>query len=638
MEIEIKGSREHKGFLVQKTTVISQEIVVLTGKNGSGKTRFLESLQNQSSVISIDGSVVSNSDVMLVGQAALNPNFGGGYNDAQFQSKVTSTLQLFDRIKHDLDLPFDANKARQNQRSMDPSALDYESLFKLCNSISDTIGKPASELLHDDIILHFEEPLRNVLGVQSISTICNQYIKRRNQNLYNEWRASKGFDIKYLSDQDFILRFGEKPWVVINKILDDTFDGKFVFDIPDETSQSYTYQAKLIQKSDESIVGVDALSSGEKTLLWLALTLFNSQYYDAEVVNSPKVLLIDEPDAYLHPKMVEKMYRVLQSFCKSYNSIVFISTHSPTTVALAPEDSIYIVNNNTVSPVAKDLAVSELLDGVTQIAISPENRRQVFVESQYDADVYQAIYTRLLSRSELLDPKISLTFVSSGPKMPAQQLKDKAKQILKISDKALIDEFVESINGVGNCSQVYGQVESLTQSGNKFVRGIVDRDKNNKPKENVIVLAENYAYSIENIVLDPICILLILHIEQPDLYKISDFCGKDTHWTEWLNNNELLQLSVDRFIFSVLGKENEQNAIISYMSTLEVKTDKDYLNHQGHQLEQKIIKAYPKLRAFARSGKDGELKSEIVRKSMINFTNGHFIPKVFENTLAEVQK
>ncbi|ELB8603637.1 AAA family ATPase [Vibrio cholerae] len=638
MEIEIKGSREHKGFIVQKTTVINQEIVVLTGKNGSGKTRFLESLQNQSSVISIDGVVVSNPDVMLVGHSALNPNFGGGYDDTQFQSKVTSTLQLFDRIKHEFDLPFDANKAQQYNRDR-YSGLDYVSLYKLCNSISKAIGKRPSELLHDDIILHFEEPLRNVLGVQSISTICNQYIKRKNQNSFNEWRATtKGVDVKYLSDEDFILRFGDEPWVIINKILDDIFDSKFGFDIPDENSQSYTYQAQLIRKSDESIVGVDVLSSGEKTLLWLALTLFNSQYYDSEVVNSPKVLLLDEPDAYLHPKMVEKMYRVLQSFCKTYTSIVFISTHSPTTVALAPEDSIYIVSNNTVSPAAKDLAVSELLDGVTQISISPENRRQVFVESQYDADVYQAIYTKLLSRSALLDPKISLTFVSSGPKMPAQQLKDKVKQILKISDNALIDEFVASINGIGNCSQVYGQVDSLTQSGNKFVRGIVDRDKSNKPKENVVVLAQDYAYSIENIVLDPICILLILHVEQPDLYKISDFCGKDVHWTEWLENKELLQLSMDGFIYSVLRKENKKDAIISYMSTLELKTDKDYLNHHGHQLEQKIIQEYPKLKAFSRSGKDGELKSEIVRKSMINLTNGFFIPRVFESTLAKVQK
>jgi len=46
---------------------------------------------------------------------------------------------------------------------------------------------------------------------------------------------------------------------------------------------------------------------------------------------------------------------------------------------------------------------------------------------------------------------------------------------------------------------------------------------------------------------------------------------------------------------------------------------------------------YRGLNQFTRKGKDGELKYSIVSKSMINLTNGSFIPSVFESILSSVQ-
>jgi hypothetical protein len=55
-------------------------------------------------------------------------------------------------------------------------------------------------------------------------------------------------------------------------------------------------------------------------------------------------------------------------------------------------------------------------------------------------------------------------------------------------------------------------------------------------------------------------------------------------------------------------------------------------------LEKLIKEKFPELNGFARTGKDGELKYTIVSKSMINLTNGGFIPRVFERVLSSVQK
>ena len=637
MQLKIEGAKEHKGFILKETANMCGNILVVSGRNGSGKTRLIESISNSSSVASIDGETIDIKDIQSVPQNSLTPNIGANYNEEQFQKKVTASLRFYDMIKNDLKSPFTPDKVAIYNRSRN-GGLDYESLFNLCLSISKILDKPPYELSHDEIILHFEEPLGNILGMQNISIICNQYIKRLHNNQYNEWlKKEKGMSVVYWTEDEFLDRFGEKPWVRVNRILNDTFDGKFKLSIPDEASHSYNYRAQLMQRDNDLSVLVEHLSSGEKTLLWLALTLFNSQYYNAELTRTPKLLLIDEPDAFLHPKMVLKMYRTFESFNRNFNSIVLISTHSPTTIALAPTNNIYLVDNNTISTVDKDAAIAELLDGITQISLDPKNRRQVYVESQYDADVYQAIFAKLVQVSKILDPKISIYFVSSGPKMPKQLIVDKAKQILGLTDESIINEYVEALNGVGNCSQVIGQVESLVKNDNPYVRGIIDWDLKNTPSSGVSVLAKDYAYSIENITLDPVCILLLLHITKPESFTMMQVCGSDVNWNEWLNNSDLLQVSVDTFISNILGKDNAKDSKLNYVSGLELLTDKEYLMMNGHDLEKLVKIKYPQLKEFCKKGKDGELKKYIVNRSMTNLTNGKFIPRVFEELLFEVQ-
>lgn len=637
VQLKLEGAKEHKGFQFRSSILLEESIMVLTGRNGSGKTRLLESIQNTSTTVFIDGFPIEQQDIRLVAQASLNPNFGANYNDAQYQNKITATLQFYDLMKNDLATPFNKAKIQQHIRSRE-GALDYESLFKLCLSIARKTGKPAPELSHDDIIFNFEEPTKNILGIQSLSTIVNQYIKRLNQNEFNEWRSKeKGIDAQFFDEQGFIQQFGDKPWVMVNRILEDTFDGKFQFNFPDELSQSYTYQAKLLQRGAQNPVSIEHLSSGEKTLLWLALTLFNSQYYDFEIAHTPKILLIDEPDAFLHPKMVLKMYQVFKSFNRNFNSVVIISTHSPTTVALAPSETVYLVNDNFIECIEKDSAIAELLDGVTQISLNPRNRRQVYVESHYDANVYQSIFSKLAHSSCLIDPKISLNFVSSGPKVPKKQIIDKAKQILGITDDNILNDFAESINGVGNCVQVAGQVEALVENENDSVRGIIDWDLKNKPSFGLSVLAKDYAYSIENVTLDPVCILLLLHIDHSIAYPMTDICGASTTWNIWLSDVKLLQDSVDLYISRILGRKNNRDSPLRYVSGTALLTDKEYLEMNGHDLEKLVKDRYPQLQSYCRQGKDGELKSSIVSKSMITITDGKFIPMVFEQILSEVQ-
>lgn len=624
----------HKGFQLREPLTSTEKVIVLTGRNGSGKTRLLESIASNLTTVSIDDVQIERKHIRLVHHAKLEPNFGTGYNDSQHDNTITEVLQSYDHIKNDLHLDPLPDKYTNHHGST-----DYGMLFRLFNSIAEKIGKPHNELSHDDIKYYFDYPAKDIFGMQELSTSANLYIKRKHRNEYNEWRCKeKGFDVRFLSKEDFIYQFGDAPWVIINRIIKDVFDGKFMFTCPDESSQSYNYQAELIDSKENKPVNIEHLSSGEKSLLWLAITLFNCQYYDKGMAYTPKILLIDEPDAFLHPRMVLKMYQVLNSINRHFNSFVIISSHSPTTIALAPSETVYLVDDNSIEGIEKDVAIAELLDGVSQISLSPNNRRQVYVESQYDADVYQRIFSKIAHISESIDPKISLSFISAGPKLPKQQIIDKAKQLLNINDGDVLEEFAKSLIGVGDCSQVIGQVEALVENEHDTVRGIIDWDLKNEDLAYVSVLAKEYAYSIENITLDPICILLLLHIDHAGHYSMPDICGHDVSWSDWLQDGILLQESVNRFIKRVLDKESNQDASLEYISAASLLTDSEYLKMNGHALERLVINKYPQLRNYCRRGKDGELKNTIVNKSMISLTNCKFIPKAYETVFNLVQK
>src|SRR5690606_37864812 len=91
-----------------------------------------------------------------------------------------------------------------------------------------------------------------------------------------------------------------------------------------------------------------------------------------------------------------------------------VSTHSPSTVALSPDEAIFVVNKfdePKIEKSTKDRALNILTAGVPSFSVNYENRRQVFVESPNDVIFFEKLY-RILSNS--LSPEISLSFISSG--------------------------------------------------------------------------------------------------------------------------------------------------------------------------------------------------------------------------------
>ncbi len=321
----------------------------------------------------------------------------------------------------------------------------------------------------------------------------------------------------------------------------------------------------------------------------LALALYNSNF-DIEF---PKILLMDEPDASLHPSMSKKFLDIIQNvFVKEKKVKVILTTHSPSTVALAPEDSIYIVSKTgiRIEKVNKDKALKILTAGVPSFSVNYENRRQVFVESSNDVNYYEKLYQQL---TNYLIPEISLSFISSGESR---------------TDK----------NGVkiSNCGQVINIAKILKNAGNNFILGIIDWDNRNITTKFVKVLGNGNRYSIENYILDPLLIAALILREKIVSKEELGLNPNETYINLKNFDNEKLQFIADYVIKKVATvvsiKETKFNTC-KLINGKEIKIPFWYLHHQGHTLEEQILKTFPQLNEI-KKGKEDALKIEILSK------------------------
>lgn len=376
----------------------ANRILVVTGINGVGKTRTLKGIADGSIRFAKDNQIVEARRIVLLNPDQLRPAFEGGFSEAVYHSMVAQTLAYF---KRERDL-FNADYSEANENlhmhhyrgnQGQGQSLSYSELHALCRFISKKFNKSMMDITEEDIRINFRGSSQAFTGANAFATTCNLYIKQIHNSLFNQWRNETfKTDLPYVPLEDVAAVFGEPPWDLMNKVLDESIGGKFRFRIPDKDSFAYDYYATLEEVSTARPVVANDLSAGEQTLMWMALIIFNMLYSKSSGQLPPKLLLLDEPDVFLHPKMAKNLYLLLEAVVSTFDTVVVITTHSPTTVALASDEASIVTMSDGVLNIAdKDYAIAKLLDGLNHISVSPENRRQVFVESTYDCSIYTAV-------------------------------------------------------------------------------------------------------------------------------------------------------------------------------------------------------------------------------------------------------
>lgn len=574
---------------------------LITGLNGSGKTHFLEAIAqgylratplqepakivyfNLLSLIPAEGDAASHDGrienrhriIQIIRQFKKGNGFikhsetGLSINRTEIHRQLFTSLGYVNLDDKD-EIEFLFHEAKKLRQGVDLFSLSEEEIGRLP--------------------LFSREELFSRNLIREFSSYRDLWLK----NEIAKHRRSRGEQIEYLDSEPFIQLNGAAPWEMLNENFK-TCGFKFRVSEPDRWSFSQ-YKPKLTKLSGEKEVSLSDLSSGEKIIAALLIALYDSREKSRNRSFGNSLVLLDEIDAVLHPSMA-RIYIdfVTKSLVQDLQIHVIAATHSASTVALAPDESIYTIaagdNGPELKKETKASALNLLTAGVPILSVSYEGRRQVFVESDNDAKLYSELYSIL--RTELNSER-SLEFVGTG-----------------IRDKN--DNEIHSGRSV-----VETLVRQLSERGNKSVYGLVDWDGHSKEEGNLKVLACGRRYSIENVLLDPLVLIAALIDTDPNMAKEIGLNANDTFVSLPNCCVTKLQDVVTKVDERVIG-QIETSSEVKYLNfTLNV-SDK-YLSLNGHNLEEKILKAFPKLKKHKNEG----LKWYIVSKVLKNHTC--FIP------------
>jgi ABC-type cobalamin/Fe3+-siderophores transport system ATPase subunit len=212
--------------------------------------------------------------------------------------------------------------------------------------LAETSGKQPGDLQYLDLITFYDIPLN--LFSAALDLLFHQFFLKK----------------KYYPH---LTKDITPPWDIFNKILERA-DFQYRAIYTESNNDDTPLPVRLIDNDNGNHVTFEELSSGETTIMALIFALYNS----TNDGHFPEVILFDEPDAHLHPSLTQTFLDVIQDVLIGEHQVkVILTTHSPSTVALSPNDSIYIMDRTLGHPVKGNQknALSTLSNGLTSITI-----------------------------------------------------------------------------------------------------------------------------------------------------------------------------------------------------------------------------------------------------------------------------
>lgn len=588
----IQSDQTYKSIPRIDPPVVLGDLVVLSGLNGTGKSQLLEGVA-AGTIRVLDGGEQLG-PVKHVDHVSFAPTAGGKSSTESFQ-KLKSIEDFFGRFQDAMaknkSVTWKAYSEAQvaSARKSGPGGPQDQHFqktvghpIKTIESIAKRAGKTVDEMAYDDILMFFQPAdaeTKADIFAQDLPLIFMVYHRNWLKNHARMTRFGRDGKTKFLAWDEFERQHGEPPWQLLNKIIDEA-NLEYEVDPPESMDAGAPIVIGLTNKRTSAKIAIGDLSSGEKAIMSLVLSLYNSKLK----MDFPRLLLMDEPDAHLHPALTKQFFDVIQNvFIREKGMKIIMTTHSPSTVALAPEVAIFVMSNTApkIRKTTKDQALRLLTIGVPTLSVNYESRRQVFVEGPGDRKFFEAVYAGL---QDEFPGDISLSF----------------------------DCFGREGEGKANCDQVKDLVNILRTRGVGTAFGIIDWDSVNEGNEHVMVLGKGIRYSIENYLLDPLLLAAFLLREG---HVPPDSLGAGIRWLDLSKaDNDTAQSVADAVLKKVRAvagqKEDGDLVAVEYLCGITVNIPRWYLGMRGHDLMTKIREAFPPLKAIK---KDGELTFEIIR-------------------------
>lgn len=637
MPIQIEFVKSHLsiGFL---PTATLPDFTLITGKNGSGKSHLLQAIN----VGSIKADCAPNqspnnqSEIRLFDWSNLIPQDTGLFSSEIIKNERQNIYQQIQNIRHNAAfiepikataraLGIEESLIRDTAKLVNLDVSDLDSHFRDLGRAQIAYEQLASAIKSSERLAfnHHDEQTRRVftemvemtgkslfslgdgdvfnttiptwgfnnLFQQSFARLFVAYRDIYLENRLAQLQSSEGEQIDFLESAGFVEKYGPAPWDFVNTSL---ASAGLDFEINEPHLLGYTpYEPKLTKRSSGAQIAFQNLSSGEKILMSFAFCVYYAQ--DRRQISMyPKVILLDEVDAPLHPSMSRGLIEVIKNtLVGEFGIKVIATTHSPSTVAMADDSAIFVMHPNGVGLIKanKASALNALTEGVPTLSVSYSGRRQVFVESPSDAQNYSDLYRVLKSR---LGSECSLEFIATGARSMAGQ---------------------ETNTG---CDAVKRLVGDLARSGNTSVFGLLDWDQKHQPSDRIFVLAHDKRDGLENVLLDPLLLAaLICH----RFGNLKSSIGIDYN-VSYLDFFTLpapdLQKIATRVCEIVFDSPASETFEAVYLGGLRLKIDSRYKSMDDHALESEVLRAFPAFNSIARQGKPGLLMECIVTTILLD--------------------
>ncbi|HDU6151796.1 TPA: AAA family ATPase [Klebsiella variicola] len=554
------------------------DFCVITGINGTGKSHLLEAIADEKiSTVLDDGKPLKK--IHIIGFGGLTSTIDDTYSA---ENVLQSTKYWWERIQSlQWQMKGDAS---QFDSSTDPTEIvlknvDHELRLTIRHVMKKT-SKRLDELNEEDVYYNSDFLIGNSNGsfYMQMAFAFKMYQMRKVNNDFKAFLNAKNkTSLPVLTDEEFLERYGPEPWVMINKMLESAnIDYEVV--IPDGGLMNSTYKFNLIDKSKGTVISVNELSTGEKVIISLASVIYNP----IESLGKPDLLVFDEPDAPLHPYYSKMLIDTLTEFVVKKSGVrVILTTHSPSTVSVCPDNSLFEMSleDRTPKMISTNRAIEVLTCGIPYLRVILDGRLQVFVESKYDVIFFNQLF------------QITSKFIS----LPYHPI------------------FLEPNSHSSNCSDVIKIATTLSKYGSDMVRGVIDWDGENEGCHPIYILGGGQRYAIENYILDPIFIAIALL--RSEKKKYSDFClGNMSTYFDMLSLNVIDVQRMADTVLSLTGIEIKNTKECKLMNGWVVHLPEKFLHMRGHSWEALLLERIGELNSlFSKGGGDAQFKLAILK-------------------------
>ena len=336
--------RVHQNYKSLKSGITWNSIpklAILTGKNGSGKTQLLEYIsQNIRHSDRISEILCSQQELNFI-NSRWEPKTNPQVNLNNLQQNITVMNQSL------------LNYFKQKRTSPNAKHITFDPILK---DIAISLGKTEAELSEEDVKNNIPIDIQSRLKeMDEFRRIFVAYETKYHQECAIAVRENDKDTLKKLNKQ-------KSPSDIINSLFE-KYDFHYELLHPDLINGYNSIEFK--DKNNDKTVPLENLSDGEKMIISLIMWSHNPQ-----TGKRVKCLLLDEPDSFLHPSMSKMLIEIIQDkFISEFGTQVIMTTHSPSTIAYSPEESIFVMQKEDprIQKQSKSQAIKMLSDGFVSI-------------------------------------------------------------------------------------------------------------------------------------------------------------------------------------------------------------------------------------------------------------------------------